>query len=85
MLERALAILMAVQNEWGTDGISGTGIDADIGMALVTLSSLRLLVRIGTGGDLLDRSGKWRVNVGWEVVRGLGRSIGVEVEQWLVE
>jgi origin recognition complex subunit 5 len=27
----------------------------------------------------------WRVNVGWEVVRGLGRSIGVEVEEWLIE
>lgn len=65
--------------------------DADIGMALATLASLRLLVKVGGGGggggtgDVMDCGGKWRVNVGWEVVRGLGRGVGVEVEEWLVE
>ena len=71
-------------------------------MAMATLASLRLLVRVGGGGggkggmgggggafggsgDVMDRGGKWRINVGWEVVRGLGRSIGVEVEEWLIE
>ncbi|AEO71571.1 703ca940-6ced-4736-89c5-f1dd8f774fb7 [Thermothielavioides terrestris] len=59
--------------------------DADVGMAIATLASLRLLVRVGGGGDPMDCGGKWRVNVGWEVIRGLGRGVGVEVEDWLIE
>lgn len=85
VLERMLAIFTTVRNDWGVSGVSGHGMDADVGVALATLSSLRLLVRIGVGGDPLDRSGKWRVNVGWEIVRGLGRSMGIEVEEWLIE
>lgn len=83
VLERMMAIFTAVRNEWqiGPSGVN----DADVGMALATLSSLRLLVRVGGGGDPLDRGGKWRVSIGWEAVRGLGRSMGVEVEEWLIE
>ncbi|KAI0019818.1 origin recognition complex subunit 5 C-terminus-domain-containing protein [Xylariomycetidae sp. FL0641] len=73
-----------------------TGVDADVGMAIATLASLRLLVKVGGGAGIaaqgagmggadLDRGGRWRVNVGWEVVRGVGRSMGVEVEEWLIE
>ncbi|PSR83126.1 origin recognition complex subunit 5 C-terminus-domain-containing protein [Coniella lustricola] len=76
-------------NNRGSGSASGgltAAVDVDVGMALATLSSLRLLVRVGGGGgDPLDRGGKWRVNVGWEVVRGLGRSMGIEVEDWLIE
>ncbi|KAI8625885.1 origin recognition complex subunit Orc5 [Xylariaceae sp. FL1651] len=73
----------------------GGGVDGDVGMAIATLASLRLLVRVGggagsaaagaSGGADLDRGGKWRVNVGWEVIRAVGRSMGVEVEEWLAE
>ncbi|KAK0626172.1 origin recognition complex subunit 5 C-terminus-domain-containing protein [Immersiella caudata] len=92
VLERMMAIFTAVRGEWDSagyerDGEAGADV-ADVGMAIATLASLRLLVRVGgqtTGGDPLDRGGKWRVNCGWEVVRGLGRSMGVEVEEWLVE
>lgn len=92
VLERMMAIFTTVRHEWGI-GVRGggdpldpdAGADADVGMALATLSSLRLLVRVGAGGDPLDRGGKWRVNVGWEVIRGLGRSMQVEVEEWLIE
>ncbi|KAI5854535.1 origin recognition complex subunit 5 C-terminus-domain-containing protein [Durotheca rogersii] len=75
-------------------GSSAGSVDGDVGMAIATLTSLRLLVRVGAGsvgavgiggGDTMDRGGKWRVGVGWEVVRSVGRSIGVEVEEWLVE
>jgi origin recognition complex subunit 5 len=81
-----MAVFAAVRTEWIEDGrpIGNAGIDGDIGMALTTLVSLRLLVRVGAG-DMMDRSGRWRVNVGWEAVRGIGRSIGVEVEEWLIE
>lgn len=92
VLERMLAIFAAVRGEWdpgykeGKWGNDENG--SDIGMAIATLASLRLLVRVGgtvAGGDPMDLGGKWRVNVGWEVVRGLGRSMGVEVEEWLIE
>ncbi|KAI1189331.1 origin recognition complex subunit 5 C-terminus-domain-containing protein [Nemania serpens] len=82
------------------DGKAGAAasvsVDGDVGMAIATLASLRLLVRVGGGvagatvgagggGADLDRGGKWRVNVGWEVIRAVGRSMGVEVEEWIVE
>ncbi|KAK3997104.1 putative origin recognition complex subunit orc5 protein [Cladorrhinum sp. PSN332] len=97
VLERMLAIFAAVRGEWDPDYLERSSSTAskrddydmsDIGMAIATLASLRLLVRVGgvvSGGDPMDLGGKWRVNVGWEVVRGLGRSMGVEVEEWLVE
>ncbi|KAG5926994.1 hypothetical protein E4U42_002711 [Claviceps africana] len=89
VLERMLAIFEAVRTEWAPGGSSAAllgpgGLDGDLGMAIATLASLRLLVRVGTG-DVMDRAGKWRVNVGWESIRGIGRSIGVEVEEWLIE
>ncbi|KAJ6781086.1 hypothetical protein PWT90_03067 [Aphanocladium album] len=86
VLERMMAIFEAARAEWIDDGrpVGAAGVDGDVGMALATLVSLRLLVRAG-GGDMMDRSGKWRINVGWEAVRGIGRSIGVEVEEWLIE
>lgn len=91
VLERMLAIFAAVRGEWVDEdraaSLSGTrgALDADVAMALATLASLRLLNRVGVGGDVMDRGGKWRINVGWEVIRGVGRSIGVEVEDWLID
>lgn len=83
-----MAIFEAVRGEWapedGSGSIGAGGLDGDLGMAVATLASLRLLVRVGSG-DVMDRSGKWRINVGWEAIRGIGRSIGVEVEEWLIE
>lgn len=60
---------------------------ADIYTAIATLASLRLLVKMGSvnTGDVLEGSAKWKVAVGWEVVRGIGRSVGVEVEDYLAE
>ncbi|KAI1109222.1 origin recognition complex subunit Orc5 [Nemania sp. NC0429] len=101
VLERMVAIYVATRLEWtggpedGRAGTAAVGVDGDVGMAIATLASLRLLVRVGGGvagatvgaggGADLDRGGKWRVNVGWEVIRGVGRSMGVEVEEWLIE
>ncbi|KAI0900301.1 origin recognition complex subunit 5 C-terminus-domain-containing protein [Annulohypoxylon nitens] len=89
VLERMVAIYAATRREWVRDSEyeDQVVVDGDVGMAIATLSSLRLLVRVGGagGGDTMDRGGKWRVGVGWEVIRGVGRSIGVEVEEWLVE
>ncbi|KAF2734225.1 hypothetical protein EJ04DRAFT_577120 [Polyplosphaeria fusca] len=59
---------------------------ADIYTQIATLTSMRLLVRAGGVGntDPLDASAKWRVNFGFEWVRGLGRGIGIEVGEYLV-
>ncbi|KXJ89633.1 origin recognition complex subunit 5 C-terminus-domain-containing protein [Microdochium bolleyi] len=100
VMERMMAIYLATRPEWApTSGGGGSGsggeegklnmsVDGDVGMAIATLTSLRLLVRVGgmaSGTGDMDRGGRWRVNVGWEVIRGIGRSMGVEVEEWLVE
>lgn len=86
VLERMLAIFEAVRGEWAPEGssVGMAGLDGDVGMAMATLASLRLLVRVGSG-DVTDRAGKWRINASWEVVRGIGRSLRVEVEEWLIE
>lgn len=52
-----------------------------------TLTGLRLIVKAGdgTGADMVEGGGKWRVNVGWEFVRGLSRGVGFDVESHVVE
>ena len=92
VLERMVAIYAAVHREWAASEKPGGGwhsstVDGDVGMAIATLASLRLLLRVGgsAGSSDVDRGGRWRVGVGWEVVRAVGRSLGVEVEEWLVE
>ncbi|OHE96163.1 origin recognition complex subunit Orc5 [Colletotrichum orchidophilum] len=87
VLERMLAIFAAVRSEWAADGglTTGSVVDGDVGMAISTLASLRLLMKVGTGGDPMDRGGKWRINVGWDIIRGVGRSVGIEVEEWLID
>ena len=59
---------------------------ADLYTQVATLTSLRLLVRAGGvgGNDGLEAGGRWRVNVGWEYARGLGRRVGLEVGEYLV-
>ncbi|RGP66452.1 hypothetical protein FLONG3_8889 [Fusarium longipes] len=68
VLERMMAIFAAVRTEWA-DGtaVGAAGLDGDVAMAVSTLVSLRLLTRVGGAGDVMDRSGKWRINVAWEV------------------
>jgi len=79
-----MAIFAAVRQEFRQGG--SEVVDADVGVGIATLSSLRLLVRVGaSGGDLMDRGARWRICVGWEAVRSVGRSLGVEVEEWMVE
>ncbi|KAF4449305.1 Protein mms22 [Fusarium austroafricanum] len=71
VLERMMAIFAAVRTEWADGTAMGAaGLDADVAMAVSTLASLRLLTRVGGAGDVMDRG---------------GRSIGVEVEEWLID
>ncbi|CAK7197744.1 hypothetical protein SEUCBS139899_000392 [Sporothrix eucalyptigena] len=93
-LERMMAIFAAVRSEWTREPpVTATGrnsatalMDGDRNTAIATLATLRLVVRVsGASSDPIDRAGKWRVNVGWEVVRSLGRSMGIEMEDWLID
>lgn len=78
-LDRLLAIFRAL--------LEGTVPQvADLYTQIATLTSMRLLVRAGGAGsnDALEAGGRWRVNFGWEYARALGRSVGVEVGEYLV-
>ncbi|KAL0259163.1 hypothetical protein SLS55_006668 [Diplodia seriata] len=78
-LDRLLAIFRAVLPPQDAPPAS-----ADVYTAVATLNSLRLLLRSGAAGaDALDGSAKWRVNYGWEYVRDLGRSVGLEMGEYL--
>ena len=57
---------------------------ADVMGQIATLGRLGLVTRAGTGDGEMGGE-KWRANVGWEVVRGLGRAVGCEVENYLAE
>jgi origin recognition complex subunit 5 len=91
-LERMLAIFHAIKEDaddrerYGT-GREATAGSADTQMAIATLASLRLLVKIGAANvtDTLDGGSKFKVAVGWEVVRAIARSVGVEAEDYLAE
>ncbi|KAF1938366.1 hypothetical protein EJ02DRAFT_505453 [Clathrospora elynae] len=78
-LDRLLAIFRAL--------LDGTVPQvADLYTQIATLTSMRLLVRAGGAGsnDALERGGRWRVNFGWEYARALGRSVNLEVGEYLV-
>ncbi|KAI9735251.1 MAG: hypothetical protein M1834_001841 [Cirrosporium novae-zelandiae] len=91
-LERMLAIFRAiVPDDDGGDDHNGRRAgrggkvpqSADLLTQVATLGRLGLVVR--TGGDPLDLSGKWRVNVGWEYIRTAARGVGCEIENWVFE
>ncbi|TVY51572.1 Origin recognition complex subunit, partial [Lachnellula suecica] len=88
VLERMLAIFHCIKDDADAHRkatvIHGS---ADIQMAIATLASLRLLVKMGAqnAGDAMDGACRYRVAVGWEVVRGVARSVGVEAEDYLAD
>lgn len=78
LLERMLAVFHSIVPDPVPSSV-------DLQTQVATLTSLRLLVRASASGDPLEAAGKWRVNVGWEYVRGLARSVKFEVEGYLAE
>ena len=59
----------------------------DVYTQIATLSSLRLLVRSGVGGDPMERGGKWKVGiqVGWDFIMGLARSVKFDLGEFVVD
>ncbi|OBT94363.1 hypothetical protein VE01_07696 [Pseudogymnoascus verrucosus] len=84
VMERCLAIFWALREEANGAGRAEAG-GADVLAAVAGLASLRLLGKTSRVADPLEGGCKWKVNVGWEVVRGVGRSVGIEVEEWIIE
>ena len=78
LLERLFAIFHALV----PDPVSSS---VDLQTQVATLTSLRLLVRASMGGDPLEPAAKWRVNVGWEYIHRLARSVKFQVEEYLAE
>lgn len=91
LLERMLAIFWTIaedSNVWRRlSATSNAGLrgNADVQMAIATLASLRLVVKTAGSADILDGGCKLRVNIGWEVIKGVARSVGVEIEDYIVD
>ncbi|KAL9608465.1 MAG: hypothetical protein Q9167_006716 [Letrouitia subvulpina] len=86
VLERMLAIwhaLFASAEE--VDGARKAGEGAEVLGQFATLVGLRLVVRVGAGGDPLDAGAKWKINVEAQYVRGVGQGVGVDVDDYLIE
>ncbi|MCJ1357317.1 MAG: hypothetical protein MMC33_007313 [Icmadophila ericetorum] len=79
VLERLMAIFHAIVPRKVQSG------SADVMAQIATLASLRLIAKASGSADVLDAGSKWRVNVGWEYIRGLGKRVGCEVEDYLAE
>ena len=88
-LPRLLAILSAIYpnpvNSAKHEGTIPEFYYVDVMGAVATLTSSRLIVRSGGGGDPLDEGARWRCNVGWEAVVGMGRNVGVEVTDYVAD
>ena len=78
LLERLFAIFHALVPDPVPSSV-------DLQTQVATLTSLRLLVRASVGGDPLEPAAKWRVNVGWEYIHRLARSVKFQVEEYLAE
>ncbi|KAL9043463.1 MAG: hypothetical protein Q9214_003352 [Letrouitia sp. 1 TL-2023] len=86
VLERMMAIwhaLFASAEE--VDGARKAGGGAEVLEQFATLVGLRLVVRVGAGGDPLDVGVKWKINVGAQYVRGVSRGVGVDIDDYLSE
>ncbi|KAF8476950.1 origin recognition complex subunit 5 C-terminus-domain-containing protein [Kalaharituber pfeilii] len=78
LLERMMAIFHSIVPTPVTSSV-------DLQTQVATLTSLRLLVRASVSGDQLEASGKWRVNVGWDYIHRIARSVKFEIEGFLEE
>ena len=78
-LERSFAIFHAILPHKYPGGA------ADTMCQLATLAGLRLMIKSGGTGDILEGATKWKANVGWDFVRGVARGVGFDIESYLYE
>ena len=43
------------------------------------------MIKSGSTGDNLEGAAKWKVNVGWQFVRGVAGEVGFDIENYLYE
>ncbi|MCJ1315880.1 hypothetical protein MMC15_001200, partial [Xylographa vitiligo] len=79
VMERMLAIFHAIL-PYPIAG--GTG---DLMSQIATLASSKMLVKTSAMADILDSGTKWRINIGWEYIQVIARTIGFEIEGFLAE
>lgn len=82
-LPRLLAILSAIYPTPLPPSIA-----SDVLTTIASLTACRLMSRAGAGGiggDALEEGAKWKANVGWDYVVKLGRSVGLEMQDWSAE
>ncbi|KAF3120591.1 hypothetical protein TWF569_003100 [Orbilia oligospora] len=77
-LERMMAIFQSILP-------SSVLSSVDIGSQIATLNSLRLIRKVSNVASATDASSKWRVNVGYEYVKVVGRSVKFDLETHLEE
>ena len=86
ILERLLAIFHAIIPHEAPAG------SADVLTQVATLASLRMIARVSGGGVVADTAGggmdagaRWKVNVGWEYVKGIAKTLRFEIEEFMAE
>ena len=95
-IERLLAIFPVIATAatatTGTTTITAAaatqqlGGSVDIQAQIATLTALRLLARTSSAAlDPLDGVAKWKVNVGWEYIRGIARSVKLDIEDFMAD
>ena len=88
-IERLLAIFPVIATTTTTTTTTTTqqlGGSVDIQAQIATLTALRLLVRTSSAAlDPLDGAAKWKVNVGWEYIRGIARSVKLDIEDFMAD
>jgi origin recognition complex subunit 5 len=61
------------------------GGSADVLLQVVELAAMRLVVKTSSAAEAMDAGTKWRVNVGWEYVLGVARSVRFDLENYVIE
>ncbi|EMR08074.1 hypothetical protein PNEG_03514 [Pneumocystis murina B123] len=78
VLERMLAIFLAIQSNEDI-------LTSDIYTQIENLATLKMLIRTSLTSDKLDSASRWKVNVSWNFVQKIAKSVGFELEDYLIE
>ncbi|KAG5518888.1 hypothetical protein PMAC_002419 [Pneumocystis sp. 'macacae'] len=77
-LERMLAIFLAIQSDEDI-------LTSDIYNQIETLASIKMIIRTSLTSNKLESTSRWKVNVGWDFIQKIAKSIDFELENYLME
>ncbi|KTW26135.1 hypothetical protein T552_03028 [Pneumocystis carinii B80] len=78
VLERMLTIFLAIQSNEDI-------LTFDIYTQIENLATLKMIIRTSLTSDKLDSASRWKVNVSWNFVQKIAKSVGFELEDYLIE